>query len=311
MTQTVARPDRIANRPRVGRPRSSTQPIARTASIPFLAPAIVFVGVLLIYPFLASVWTSLFQDNGFTRSFVGLTNFGKLAADPILARSLLNTLMWVVGTLVLPVVLGLAIAVASNSLTRRWGGFVRGAIVLPYAISGSATAALWHFLLASDGAVNQVLRAVGLGGLATSWLLEWPQNTLSMIVASTWQATGFSVILFLVGLQSIPRDTVEAASIDGAGGWRMFASIIFPQLRPVTVVVVGMALVNSLKSFDIIWVLTQGGPARTSETLALTMYRETFLLFHVGYGSAVAVLLTVIVIAAAWLYLRTQLPGVR
>jgi multiple sugar transport system permease protein len=311
MTQTVARPDRIASRPRIVRPRSSTQPVARTASIPFLAPAVIFVGVLLIYPFLASVWTSLFEDNGFSRRFVGLANFGKLAADPILARSLVNTLMWVVGTLVLPVVLGLAIAVASNSLSRRWGAFVRGAIVLPYAISGSATAALWHFLLASDGAVNQVLRATGLGGLATSWLLEWPQNTLSMIVASTWQATGFSVILFLVGLQSIPRDTVEAASIDGASGWRMFASIIFPQLRPVTVVVVGMALVNSLKSFDIVWVLTQGGPARTSETLALTMYRETFLLFHVGYGSAVAVLLTVIVIAAAWLYLRTQLPRVR
>ncbi|RMI38594.1 carbohydrate ABC transporter permease [Streptomyces triticirhizae] len=275
-------------------------------AVPWLLPALALVGVLLVYPFLRSVYGSLFEDNGFERSFVGLDNYARLADDPIFSRSLLNTLMWVVGTLLLPVLLGLLIAVATYRM--RLGGVVQLLVVLPYAISGAATAVLWNFMLTSDGAVNQVLRAVGLDSLAHPWLLEWPHNTIAMIVASTWQGTGLNVVLFAIGLRAIPRETLEAAALDGASGWRLFRHITFPQLRAVTVVVVGMAIVNSLKAFDMIWILTKGGPSRSSETLALTMYRETFRLFHVGYGSAIALVLTVIVIASAWLYLRRQMP---
>ncbi len=128
-----------------------------------------------------------------------------------------------------------------------------------------------------------------------------------MIVAATWQGVGVSVLLFLIGLQVIPRDPLEAARLDGAEGWRLFRDITLPLLRPMTIVVVGISLVNSLKTFDIIWVMTQGGPARTSETLAVTMYRETFLLFRHGYGSAIAVVLSAIVVGASWLYLSRTL----
>ncbi|UED86911.1 carbohydrate ABC transporter permease [Streptomyces profundus] len=276
------------------------------AAFPWLLPALALVGVLLVYPFFRSVYGSLFEDNGFSRSFVGLDNYSRLAEDPIFSRSLLNTLMWVAGTLLLPVLLGLLIAVATYRM--RFGGVAQLLVVLPYAISGAATAVLWNFMLTTDGAVNQMLRAFGLDGLTHSWLLEWPHNTLAMIVASTWQGTGLNVVLFVIGLRAIPRETVEAASLDGASGWRMFLYVTLPQLRAVTVVVVGMAIVNSLKAFDMIWILTKGGPSRSSETLALTMYRETFRLFHVGYGSAIAVVLTVIVVASAWLYLRRQMP---
>ncbi len=133
-------------------------------------------------------------------------------------------------------------------------------------------------------------------------------NTVVLILTSTWQATGVNVILFLVGVQTIPRDTLEAGEIDGATGYRLFRHITLPQLRASTVVVVGIALANALKAFDIIWILTQGGPARSSETLALTMYRETFLLDQYSYGSAVAVFLTVIVMVAFFAYLRRQMP---
>ncbi|RAJ59055.1 multiple sugar transport system permease protein [Streptomyces sp. Amel2xB2] len=276
-------------------------------SLLWAAPALAFVGILLVYPFFRSVYGSLFADNGFTSEFVGLDNYVRLAEDPVLGRSLINTVMWVAGTLLLPVAVGLLIAVATYRM--RLGNLATLVIVLPYAISGASTAVVWKFMLTSGGAVNQALGAVGLDSLAQPWLLEWPQNTLSLIVAGTWQATGINVVLFTIGLRAIPRDIVEAAHLDGVSGWSMFRHITLPQLRAMTVVVVGMAIVNSLKAFDLIWVLTQGGPSRSSETLALTMYREAFRLFHVGYGSAVALVLSVIVVAASWLYLRRQMPG--
>ncbi|MGW2339692.1 carbohydrate ABC transporter permease [Streptomyces sp. NPDC001661] len=307
---TVAPPRRripIRTPHHAGRGRKHTGRLGGPLSgVPWALPALLFVGVLLVYPFLRSIYGSFFDDNGFTSHYTGLDNFTRLADDPIFGRSLLNTLMWVVGTLLLPVLAGLAIAVATHRM--RFGLIAQTVVVLPYAVSGAATAVLWKFILTSEGSLNQVLDAVGLGSLAQPWLLQWPQNTLSMIVASTWQATGINVVLFAIGLRAIPRETVEAAELDGARGWRMFRHITLPQLRSVTVVVVGMAIVNSLKAFDMIWVLTQGGPARSSETLALTMYREAFRLFHIGYGSAIALVLSVIVVASSWLYLRRQMP---
>ncbi|MYS56654.1 ABC transporter permease subunit, partial [Streptomyces sp. SID6013] len=216
-----------------------------------------------------------------------------------------NTLMWVVGTVALPFVLGLAIACMTNS--GRFSRLARLCVVLPYALSGSAVAVVWNFMLTTDGAVNQVLTGVGLDSLAQGWLLTWPGNTVVMIVANAWQATGVAVILFLVGLQSIPPETLEAGSLDGASGWQQFRHIVLPQLRPVSIIVIGMSLVNGLKSFDLIWVLTQGGPGRATETLAVSMYNETFLELRPGAGAAIAVVLTVIVLAASWLYLRRQL----
>lgn len=270
----------------------------------FLTPAVALILLLLLAPFLITAWRSLFDDNGVTARFVGLSNYIALFSDPDFGRSLLNTVLWVVGTLVLPVLLGLLLAVLTHSV--RWGAAARTAVVIPYALSGSATALLWTFLLKTDGAVNQTLNAVGLGGLQQEWLLHWPMNTLVMIVATTWQATGASLILFLIGLQTIPSETIEAARLDGAQGFQLFLRVILPQLRPMTVVVVGMSIVNSLKTFDIVWLLTQGGPGTASETLALTMYRQTFTLNRYGYGAAVSVVLTVVVVAASWLYLRRQ-----
>ncbi|MCX5443161.1 sugar ABC transporter permease [Streptomyces sp. NBC_00569] len=289
-----------------GRARGSGRLGGPLSGLPWALPALLLVGVLLVYPFFRSVYGSLFEDNGFTSHYTGLDNYVRLAEDPIFGRSLLNTVMWVAGTLLLPVVAGLAIAVATHRM--RFGRIAQLVVVLPCAISGAATAVLWKFILTSEGSLNQVLQGLGLDSLVRPWLLEWPQNTVSMIVASTWQATGLNVVLFAIGLSAIPRETVEAAELDGATGWRMFRHITLPQLRSVSVVVIGMAIVNSLKAFDMIWVLTQGGPARSSETLALTMYRESFRLFHVGYGSAVALVLSVIVVASSWMYLRRQMP---
>jgi ABC-type sugar transport system permease subunit len=297
--------------PRPAASRRSTSPARwgdRATPYLFLFPSIVLVGGWLLWPFVRTAYLSMTEYGGLgDASFIGVDNYTRLVRDPILIDSLTNTLLWVIGTLLLPVSIGLLIAVLTYELSG--GALYRLPFLIPYALSGTAVGVMWEFMLRSNGALNSLLGLVGLENLERSWLLRPPVNTWSMIVAATWQGVGVSVLLFLIGLQVIPRDPVDAARLDGASGWRLFRDITFPLLRPMTIVVVGISLVNSLKTFDIIWVMTQGGPARTSETLAVTMYRETFLLFRHGYGSAIAVTLSVIVLTASWLYLsRTLRP---
>lgn len=275
----------------------------------FLLPALALVTVFLLWPFLRSAYLSFTSFKGIgTADWVGLANYRQLLNDPILSRSMTNTLYWVVGTLLLPVGFGLLIAVLSYDV--RGGSLYRLPFLLPYALSGTAIATVWEFMLTRDGALNSVLESAGLESLTRSWLLRPPLNSYAMILASTWQAVGVSVLLFLIGLQVIPRDPIEAARLDGAEGWRLFRDMTFPLLRPMTIVTVGISLVNSLKTFDIIWIMTQGGPYRSSETLAVTMYRQTFVLFEHGYGAAISVVLSVFVLLVSLLYLtRTMRAG--
>ncbi|MGH2532318.1 MAG: carbohydrate ABC transporter permease [Thermomicrobiales bacterium] len=272
----------------------------------FLLPAVLLVGGWLLWPFLRTIQLSFTEYEGIgDATWVWFDNYSTLFGDPILTDAFTNTLYWVLGTLLLPVGLGLLIATLSYELSG--GALYRLPFLIPYALSGTAIGVMWEFMLRSNGALNGMLELLGLESLTRSWLLRPPLNTWSMIFASTWQTVGVSVLLFLIGLQVIPRDPVEAARLDGADGFRLFRDITFPLLRPMTIVVVGISLVNSLKTFDVIWVMTQGGPYRSSETLAVTMYRETFLIFRHGYGSAIAVVLSVIVLAVSVVYLSRTL----
>ena len=279
-----------------------TRALRRAGPYLFLAPALALVCVFLLWPTVRTSYLSFTDYKGIgPATWVGLANYRELWRDPVLNRSTTNTLYWVIGTLILPVGLGLLIAVLSFDL--KGGAFYRLPFLMPYALSGTAIATVWQFMLQTNGALNSVLESVGLGSLERSWLLRPPLNTWAMIFASTWQAVGVSVLLFLIGLQVIPKDPLEAARLDGAEGWRLFRDMVFPLLRPMTVVIVGISLANSLKTFDIIWVMTQGGPYRSSETLAVTMYRQTFVLFQHGYGAAISVVLSVIVLLVSLLYL--------
>lgn len=273
----------------------------------FLLPAILLVGGLSLVPFFATVWRSFFDDAVIDPQFNGLASYLRIVSDPVILKSLGNTLMWLVGTVIIPVGLGLSIAALTNSVA--WGKWARLAIVLPYALSGTAVAVVWNFVLQDAGALNSLLRGVGLGSLAHPWLLEWPGNTIALIVANSWQASGVAVILYLVGLQGIPRETIEAAALDGVDGVKRFFHIVLPQLRGTTAVVMGISLANGLKSFDLIWVLTNGGPGRATETLAVSMYWQSFILQRPGSGAAIAVVLTIVVVAISVTYLRKQLKN--
>ncbi|WP_329519730.1 carbohydrate ABC transporter permease [Spirillospora sp. NBC_01491] len=271
----------------------------------YISPAVVFVAVLLYLPFVWTAYLSLTTYDGLgSAEFTGLDNYVRMFHDEALLTSIRNTLLWVVGTTVLPVGLGLLVAVLSYDL--KGGGWFRLPFLLPYAMSGAGLGLIWGFILQPDGMANQVLTFFGMPGGDTEFLQDGPRNTIAMIVVWAWQQLGVNMLLFVVGLQSIPRAPIEAARIDGASGWRMFRHVIWPLMRPLTTVVFGLALVASLKTFDIVWVMTQGGPGRTSETLAVTMYRDVFAADDYGYGSAVAVLLTTITGLASYVYLRRQ-----
>ncbi|GGH50186.1 carbohydrate ABC transporter permease [Microbacterium album] len=303
MVSTV---DTAHGRPGTSRPPVRRRPLEAVAPAAFLLPAVALVGALLLVPFAVTFAQSFTNDNGYMSSFVWFENYAALVRDPNFVQAIINTVMWTVGTLVLPVGLGLAIAMMTNGL--KGGRWLRIAFILPFALSGTATAVIWGFVLRSDGALNQAIAFFGGEPSRAGFLLEWPTNTIVMILANTWQAVGVAVILFLVGLQSVPPETVEAGTLDGARGFRLFRSIVFPQLHAVTVVVIGMSLANSLRVFDLIWLLTKGGPGGSSETLAVTMYRESFILTDYGYGASVAVVLAVIVVLSSWAYLRRQMP---
>ncbi len=270
-----------------------------------VAPAVLLVAGLLYLPFLWSTYISFthYSGSGSPR-WAGLANYTRLLHDPVLATTVRNTALWVVGTLLLPVGLGLLIAVLTYNV--RGGSWLRLPFLLPYAISGTATALVWGFVLQDKGALNSLLAVLHLPGAHASFLQSAPLNTIVMILAQTWQSIGVNLLLFVVGLQSIPHETIEAARVDGASGWTLFAKIIWPMMRPLTAVVVGLALVAGLKTFDVVWIMTQGGPGRSSETLSITMYRDAFVGGDYGYGAAVAVLLTVVGMAVSLLYLRQQ-----
>ena len=209
------------------RPSAGLRFLRSAAPYLFLVPALLFVSVLLLYPFARSAYLSFTDYEGIgTPVWVGLENYRDLLNDPVLSRTLTNTMLWVIGTLILPVGLGLLIAVLSWN--AKAGSIFRLPFLLPYALSGTAIATVWQFMLVRDGAINSVLEGVGLSSLARPWLLSPPLNTWSMIIASTWQAVGVSVLLFIIGLQVIPPEPIQAARLDGAEGWRLFKDMTLP-----------------------------------------------------------------------------------
>jgi ABC-type sugar transport system permease subunit len=269
----------------------------------FILPAFILVVVLLIVPMLQNVYYSFFTWDGLSAPlFAGLKNYVTLFTDRVIGQSMLNTVIWVAFTLVFPAMGGLLVAVFVTGV--RGDAFFKSIFFIPLTISFVATGVIWTYMFSKElGVLNGIFGLLGLP-LKPSWLTDVPLNTFAMLFAWTWQQLGTNMVMFLMGLGTIPKDPVEACLIDGANKWQTFRHVKFPMLRPITTVVITMAMVNSFKVFDIIYVMTRGGPYSSSETLAVSMFRETFTLFHMGYGAAISVVLSLIVIVISAAYIR-------
>lgn len=267
-----------------------------TVAVGFLLPALVVYALFVIYPAIQSVSYSFYDWSGPGRpaTFIGLGNYVILFGDPMFYRALTNNFVVVIVSLAFQLPLGLLLALLITSNLRFRRAF-RAVYFLPTLMSTVAIGILWGYIYnPTYGAVNVVLRAIGLGDLAQGWLGQTSTALGAVMVTTIWQWAPFYMIIYAAALVAIPRHLYEAASIDGATAWSQFWHITLPLLRPVIVTTVILSLVGSIKYFDLIYVMTNGGPNGATELLATYMLKQGFATLRFGYASAVAVAMLVL-----------------
>jgi len=269
----------------------------------FVAPSLihflVFVAGCVVFSLVLSTmkWDLLTPP-----SFIGIRNYTELFHDKILWISLKNTLLYVLFTIPSGIALALALAIALNNKLRGVALF-RTAYFIPVVSSMVAVSIVWRWIFNPDfGLLNWFLGLFGVP--AVDWLGNKSTALLSVAIVSVWKGLGWNMILFLAGLQSIPTHLYEAAEIDGANGWHKFAKITWPLLSPTTFLVVVMAIIDSFQVFDSVYQMTKGGPELSTTVYNFYLYNNAFRYFNMGYASAMAWILFVIIAFLTWLQFR-------
>ncbi|RIQ12631.1 sugar ABC transporter permease [Jiangella rhizosphaerae] len=295
------------SRPAVdGGPRA-TRRRARRARVPYLllVPALLFYAFVVLWPTLQGAGYAFTDWAGRreTPGFVGLDNFTELFSAPAARSALRNTLIIALSTTIVQTLVGLALALALHSaLASR--NLLRTMFFAPALLPPVIIGFLWQYILTPAGPLNDALGAVGLGGLAQNWLGDSSVALASVIAVIIWQNAGLTMVIYLAGLEGVPPELHEAATMDGAGRWQRLRHVTLPLLVPATTIALSLTLIGSLKLFDQVYVMTGGGPGYATETLSVVMYKEAFVSGRYGYSTAIALVLTMIVFAFALLQLR-------
>jgi len=273
----------------------------------FLAPAMALFVLLVVGPIALAIYTSLFKWNGFgglPEDFVGLDNFRRLLEDDIFIGDLKRGLILVLLSIFvqLPVALGLALLL---NQPMRGRAFYRVVFFAPYVLSEVITAVLFTMVFSpNQGLANQMMSALGLENLQQEWLANTSTVLYALFFVISWKYFGLHMILYLAGRQSIPKELTEAALTDGAGTWQVFRHITLPLLGPTIRISIFLSIIGAIQLFDMVWVLTGGGPIHSSETMAVTMFQYGFRRSEVGYASAISVAMFLISLVFALLYQR-------
>jgi ABC-type sugar transport system permease subunit len=276
-----------------------------------VVPVVLFLA-FIGYPIVYTIYLSFFQWNGMTpvKKFVGLANYTYLIGDKYFYVALFNNLKWLVVSLVFPVTLGFLIAYAMRLRVVYFPSFLRTAVFFPVTMSLIAVGLMFLLILNPIfGAFDTLLRALGLGFLVREWFGDFRIALYTLAVISGWAFTGLPMIFYFAGLGDVPKETIDAARIEGAGHFRMITDVTLPQLRPVTAVVVMLTLFESFKAFDLVAVLTKGAPFGTTNVLGYLVYLESFWNSRFGYGATLSVAILVLSVALAALLLSTVLKG--
>jgi ABC-type sugar transport system permease subunit len=270
----------------------------------FLAIPLLIYFIWVIGPMFYTFYLSFTKWDGLSAPvFSGFRNYSHLLRDPVFFVSLKNNFIWIAFFITVPVVLGLGLAMILN---RNVPGsrFFKASFYSPMVLSLVVCGLVWSwFYNPTQGLVNGVLRSVGLESWAQGWLSDPDLVLGSIITVAIWRQVGYVMVLYLAGLQSVDSFLVEASKIDGANGWQTFWHVIMPQLQPITIVVVVISIIDSLRAFDLVSVMTRGGPYNRSSVLANFMYIESFNNYKMGYGASVAVILFLISLAFILMYL--------
>ncbi|WP_243063320.1 carbohydrate ABC transporter permease [Humibacter sp. RRB41] len=311
---TAADPERGAAGPAAPRLRAGTRKAKRRAqwiAWAFLAPVVVYLLVFYAYPLLRNLELS-FRDYTVAAfvsgnaQWVGFANYIEVIQSPTFAPALWNTAVFTVVSIIFQFTIGLALAVF---FYRHFplSGTLRALFLVPWLLPLLVSASTWSWMLNSDsGVVNSFLEAVGLP--AINWLTSPQWSLIAVLIANIWIGIPFNLVILYSGLQNIPGDVYEAASIDGANGWQRFWRITFPLLRPVSAITILLGLVYTLKVFDIIWIMTRGGPGTASTTFAIWAYQQGFGSTLPAFSPAAAVgnLLIIIAFVFGLIYIRVQ-----
>lgn len=272
-----------------------------------LSPAVIATLVLVFYPMFQAAITSLFRNVLWRPrdvAFIGLDNYLAILHDPVAWSSLGRTVLWIGVTVPLQLLLGLCTALLLNQ-QFRWRGLARSLILIPWALPSVIIGLMWSWIYHPQaGVLNDLALRLGLLQAAVPWLANPDTALYSIMVALIWQGFPFFAIMILAGLQTIPANLYEAASIDGATTWQKFWEITLPGLKGVLVTAVMLRLIWVANSIDVIYVMTGGGPGYASQTLPLYAFKRTYASMDFGYGTALAVTFSILLLGLIVLYLR-------
>ncbi|MBP0726512.1 sugar ABC transporter permease [Bacillus sp. RG28] len=269
----------------------------------FIGPALIFILVFTIYPVISSFILSFQEVRGVEKTFVGLSNYTRLFHDPIFYKALLNTFEILIFQVPIMIAFSLLIAVGLNSSLVKFKSFFRIAYFMP-AITALVAASIVFMILLDEhfGLVNYFLSSIGMNPI--HWFTSPFWAKVSIILVMTWRWTGYNMVIFLAGLQNIPNELYEAASIDGAGKVKQFFMITIPQLKPVFIFTVVMSTIGTLQLFDEPYILTKGGPNSATMTITLYLFQTGFKYFEFGYASAIAYVLVFIIGIVSWIQMK-------
>ncbi|MFG1707832.1 carbohydrate ABC transporter permease [Nonomuraea sp. M3C6] len=306
---TFTRTDAVVTRSAVGlvRGRRSRQ----WTAFAFLVPLVVYLVVFYAYPLYRNIELSVhdYTPRAFVQGdpeFAGLDNYLDIVSDDTFLAALRNTALFTLVSIALQYALGLALAVFFHR-NFRLSAVLRAMFLVPWLLPLIVSASTWSWMLNSEnGIVNSVLGAFGIGQI--NWLTSPDTSLMSVTIANIWLGIPFNLVILYAGLQNIPGDLYEAAGLDGANAWQRFWRITFPLLRPVSAITLLLGLIYTLKVVDIIWIMTRGGPADASTTLAIWSYREAFGTGQPDFSPAAAVgnLLILIAFAAGLVHVHLQ-----
>jgi raffinose/stachyose/melibiose transport system permease protein len=273
----------------------------------FLLPAVVLFAFLVLVPILLAGYASMFRWNGFgglPTEFVGVRNFQRLIHDPVFTSDLWHGLVLIVLSVAIQLPVALALAMLLNQRLRGRAVY-RLLFFAPYVLSEVITAVLFTMIFSpTEGLVSHVFGAIGMGDFAATWLADPSTVLYSLFFVVSWKYFGFHMVLYLAGRQNIPAELTEAALIDGAGSWQAFRYVTLPLLGPTIRISVFLSVIGTIQLFDMVWVLTGGGPVHASETLAVTMFQDGFKRYEVGYASSISVSMFLISLVFGLLYQR-------
>ncbi len=268
----------------------------------FVAPALLFILSMMIYPVVYNIWTSLFRTTYGISTYVGWDNYVRVVTSRGFGQVLLNTVIWTVGNMSVMYALGLVAALLLRAIPRGKLVF-RTILLLPWVVPAVVTGIMFRYMLHTRyGIINDILVNIGVIQAPVNWLGTTSTSLVSVMVTYIWKVYPYIMILLMAGLESIPSQLYEAARIDGANAWKQFRHITLPMLRPVTRVIVILMGIWTFNAFDLTYIMTRGGPLYSSEVLAMRIYTTAFADFRFGLASATGVLAAVITFLFATVY---------